>query len=1346
MRKLFILMLLLCLCKAGVGQSVSDILAELPPVTQADRLQYWYDDDIGTLRSTQQLNGTHTFDVSALLDGMHTLHVQIIDNTDAICSPCSHAFLKLTKQYSIPSAKQLQYWFDDSETITTAPLSSGVQLLDVNSLLDGLHTVHYLVVDENGRVSTPCSHAFLKLTKQSSIPSAKQLQYWFDDSETITTAPLSSGVQLLDVNSLLDGLHTLHFQVVDENGRVSTPCSHTFLKLTKQSSIPTAKQLQYWFDDSETITTALLSSGVQLLDVNSLLDGLHTLHFQVVDENGRVSTPCSQVFLKLTDVHATGQPTHIRYWFDDDDTTLRESTTVSGLQILDVSELVTGLHTVHVMLADENGRTTVPYTAIFLKLFTNNTPNGKDAITSYKYWVNDNIDDLVKAEIAVPDSTYGLVTLLPIPMTPIRSSSFLFRVEKETPVLYAQNDFHIRFYNAMGYYCDGVQSFADYRVREEVTDITPLLPTQTFARPNENTIKWFSFEACKGDTIAFRSSQATSLQVFSPTGQEIYVASGDKSVKYGGCHTWEDGTYYLAVHDVTGSQANIKLDFMHMDKYDVVSQDVSVVGNGGASTITYRGNGFNDLYAVDFVNSQNDTIRCGYIERINNEEVGILADFNQAALGKYKAIFRFTGEDKVLADAVTVVLPIDITHSLSVSYDNRFLRSRGKSSYSVSIKNNGNMTSYGTPVYVFVSTQHKTGVSKIIINGLDLPRIIDGIEKDSIPLSEYQHVEELSDKIGDTHYFIGNTIKSSESQDSLYAYSAYFFTDVAPMSVKKFTIDVFANEIVEVYVTIPSENISYSSHPHPQYTTAQAEKRNSIKDNYCCIRNKVECVATIAADVAGITNTVMSLTGAPHAAAAGVADCLASSVNQVISTTGTVFCDDNSVENSLWDKIHSVLGGLSITGMLSSCASKVLPWKKVNDLLAAVGDVSGNASMVFGLGVDVVDCVQAFLSKVPNCPPRPKTKGGKSTPVNSFDPNDIYGYTSASGSRFMSDSIQNVSYRIEFENDTTFATASAHMVEVKDTLDARYFDLASYAPTGFKIGDKTEYIEGTPQFVKTVDMRPQINAIVQVEGLYDKQKGIATWRFTSLDPMTMEPTDDVMQGFLPVNYDGESGIGEVTFDVALRQKFTDGTEIPNKASIVFDSNEPIMTPVWINTVDAVCPESRVLDVTQKNDTTLTISYEGHDSRSGVWKYEVYAQYGSGNTPWEKVAETAADSCNIDFRFYKSIDYGFCVLAVDSAGNVEQKPLAREGSFADVDMGDVNGDGEVNTLDASLTTAYYLGKQAYIIALAADVNGDGVIDTLDATQITQMFLDAQGIAPETNALPRRRVKPKQTLQP
>lgn len=277
-----------------------------------------------------------------------------------------------------------------------------------------------------------------------------------------------------------------------------------------------------------------------------------------------------------------------------------------------------------------------------------------------------------------------------------------------------------------------------------------------------------------------------------------------------------------------------------------------------------------------------------------------------------------------------------------------------------------------------------------------------------------------------------------------------------------------------------------------------------------------------------------------------------------------------------------------------------------------------------------------------------------------------------------------MNYRIEFENDTAFATASAHVVEIKDTLDGNVFNLPTYAPTGIKIGDKTVYLDGTPEFVRTVDMRPAIDAIVQVEGAYDPDKGIATWLFTSLDPMTMEPTDDVMQGFLPVNYDGISGIGEVTYTVGLKERIPDGTEIPNRASIVFDTNDPIMTPVWTNTVDAVAPESSVANIEMVSDTTVRVSLDGTDNRSGIWKYTLYVQHGV-NAPWWE--EAVLDSCSYDFRFYEGIDYGLCVLATDSAGNVERKDMRIEFGFRVDD--DVIGIGDVRAVQQeNVTTDTY----------------------------------------------------------
>ncbi len=78
-----------------------------------------------------------------------------------------------------------------------------------------------------------------------------------------------------------------------------------------------------------------------------------------------------------------------------------------------------------------------------------------------------------------------------------------------------------------------------------------------------------------------------------------------------------------------------------------------------------------------------------------------------------------------------------------------------------------------------------------------------------------------------------------------------------------------------------------------------------------------------------------------------------------------------------------------------------------------------------------------------------------------------------------------------------------------------------------------------------------------------------------------------------------------------------------------------------------------------NDSTLRITADGFDARSGVWKYEWYVQAGE-NAPWWKEGET--ESASFDYHIYEGIDYGFCVLAVDSAGNVEQKVIQRERGF------------------------------------------------------------------------------------
>ena len=304
------------------------------------------------------------------------------------------------------------------------------------------------------------------------------------------------------------------------------------------------------------------------------------------------------------------------------------------------------------------------------------------------------------------------------------------------------------------------------------------------------------------------------------------------------------------------------------------------------------------------------------------------------------------------------------------------------------------------------------------------------------------------------------------------------------------------------------------------------------------------------------------------------------------------------------------------------------------------------------------------------------------------DPNDIFGYLSEAGSRFIADSVARVNYTIEFENDTTFATAAAHTIVIKDTLDSQYFDLAKFMPTGIRIGEHEAFLDeadvvtknNVTSFVKTIDMRPEIYAIAQVDGTFNFNTGIAQWTFQSLDPMTMEPTDDLMQGILPVNHNGTSGIGEVMFEVGVKQGKADGTQIKNRAGIVFDYEEAILTPTWTNIVDAVAPSSFIDEVVHENDSTISFHFFGEDNASGIWKYRFYVQAGQ-NAPWWEIATDIAPDSAFCYRFYDDIDYGFCVLAVDSAGNVEKKVLQRECNFKAHD-----GDYEVNVdeLPASST--------------------------------------------------------------
>lgn len=1113
---------------------------------------------------------------------------------------------------------------------------------------------------------------------------AKSMRYWFDDdSGNMTSSDIQYSHHIIDVSVLAEGLHTINYQIIDDKGCVGIPYSSVFLKLSsiyeQSDTAVEAKKLIYWYDEQEANTIIDLYGGVQMLDASTLQEGVHTLHYMVVCSDGTVTSAYSSIFVNLNnasipDSQESTAAKSMRYWFDEENL-ITETALISGPQIFDVSNLSDGVHILHYQLIDNRGEVGVVASSPFVKM--NVVEKGENVITQYLYWMNDG-SKYVSVDIPNPSNPYQLITLAPIEKAPIRSSSFHFEAKEGEPMIYAKNDIHFRFYDAADYWTDDMRTFVDYSVSQKITDITPLQETQTFDRPEENGIKWFSFEAEVGDSVAFRLDQAATIQVFAPDNTELLSSCESQSVAYKGCHMAMNGTYYVAIHDVTGTRlTNMSLYFQHIPKYCVLSHTPGVIGAMPNSFFTMKlfGNGYDLLKSASLENeSCQIAVDSLYALNRSNAELYFSIKDNVPLTGNYNLHLWYEDdgvtEDIIIQNAVTIEPGVYGEIEVSIVEP---ARAGNPYPVSVHIKNTGNVGYTMIPLNVAFDNIGQ-------IKEIHYKDFAVAMPKD-VSDAGYNNIEVCDsilggDQAGAVMFFY---IPRLEAYQELTM--TFMLTTPNPSFVHVYA---WGGEPMELSES-PKAMVRAPARPN---TSNRGENMLNFGDN-------VENVTGSR----GMPNVVSTTgRGSNLAIKSGVA--IGSTVNVTGRLIGEISIQQLGTDDETADWIRDVYADLYPEiytpghiwgGQVGEWMDNLLNWQR-----------------------------QAPRCDTPN-PGRPR----EVQTLHSYDPNDILGYVSESGSQFMRKEIPSIPYEIEFENDPVFANAPAYHVVIKDTLDASLFELSTFAPKSIKIGENLWMLDGRQNFVQTFDMRTRINAIAQVSLDYDPNKGIATWDILSLDPMTMEPTQDIMQGVLPVNYDGESGEGLVAFDIALRQPLVDGTEISNRASIVFDSNDPILTPTWINTIDAVSPEGCIIDVTQHGDSAIIVC-DGSDERSGIWKFEVYAQPGVGSS-WLKVGECFADSAMISYEIFADIYYGFCALAVDSAGNVEQKELVRELSLNPVGIiGDVDGDNSLTADDVTCLVNYLLQMSTVGINIsAADVNQDGEISVGDVLKLIKMIEDAQG---------------------
>jgi hypothetical protein len=194
----------------------------------------------------------------------------------------------------------------------------------------------------------------------------------------------------------------------------------------------------------------------------------------------------------------------------------------------------------------------------------------------------------------------------------------------------------------------------------------------------------------------------------------------------------------------------------------------------------------------------------------------------------------------------------------------------------------------------------------------------------------------------------------------------------------------------------------------------------------------------------------------------------------------------------------------------------------------------------------------------------------------SEDPNDKAGPTGVTKARWVL-SNQPLTYTVSFENDPT-ATLPAQQVVITDKLDPTKVDLSTFAlgPMGFNKSFVTPPAS-VNNYSATVDLRPNVDLLVQIQGSLNPTTGAVKWTFRSLDPLTNLPPTDPSLGFLPPDTAPPAGDGSVVFSVMPKKHLAPSAKVANQASVVFDTNAPIKTPIWINHIAG--PVAQSLSVT-----------------------------------------------------------------------------------------------------------------------------------------------------------------------
>lgn len=614
-------------------------------------------------------------------------------------------------------------------------------------------------------------------------------------------------------------------------------------------------------------------------------------------------------------------------------------------------------------------------------------------------------------------------------------------------------------------------------------------------------------------------------------------------------------------------------------------------GNYGITSITVFGGNLGTEGTEMILRKEGQTDIIGeFLESGSASNLTATFDLSNADLGKWDVVVKKNGAEQILQNEFTIV-----NYELPNTWAN--LTGQGAAlinrwtTYTINYGNTGNIDAFMVPIQISISS-----------NGTTEIEMIDFEIEESEVFKEYINA--------DGSYSNIETIKGTSYDSKLIS----FIIPVIP-----------ANSTSSVHIRIKSsENFYVNVYDFPPLLQNNPELNETLKSIAVPdLGTFAKCLAEAAFD-----EIVKKLFGS-LAKSKEFAEC-AYSVSK--ETVGYLFSTKTDrAEKSVF---------LSITGVALDCAAQfggqaVKTFLEQNPIIKGTMAVIQIASCIL-TGKPAKWDIFTVLKRI----------------VSSFDPNEMVG-PSGFGDKNWIQRYSPIPYTILFENKKE-ATAPAHDVFIIDTLDLSKFNLEDFGFAAFGWGDTILYPPGNKlkEFSMDVDLRPEINLITRVSAKLDTITGIVKWEFLSLNPTTLDLEEDPFTGFLPPNKTSPEGEGFVSFSVGLNDKLGTNDNVRNKASIVFDANEPIFTNEYLNTFDMDVPESKVNPLPETIDGRFPVSWSGTDKGSGIASYTVFVlENDTLLIPWlVNTTET-----NAMFEGKIGFSYKFYSIVTDNVGHIENSP-------------------------------------------------------------------------------------------